>query len=187
MQEYLSVGCMVNTHGVKGEIKVNPATSDVSRFEYLYRILVDMSPAGAGKGDKQSPDRNTPLKEFFVEGVRYHKNSVLLKLRHVDEMSAAEAMKGREIWVSRTDARKLDEDEWFICDLIGMTVREDGLALGKLTEVLETGSNDVYVVLTEAGKGKEILIPALKDVILKVDIEAGLMDVKLPEGLLDEV
>ena len=189
MQDYLSVGCMVNTHGVKGEIKVNPATSDVSRFEYLYRILVDMSPAGVGKGDQKSPDKNTPLKEFFVEGVRYHKNSVLIKLRNVEDMSSAEAMKGREIWVSRADARQLDKDEWFVCDLLGMTVREDGVVLGKLTDVLETGSNDVYVVQPEGpnGKGKEILIPALKDVILTVDIEAGFMDVKLPEGLLDEV
>lgn len=183
MQEYLSVGSMINTHGVRGEIRVSPSTSDVSRFEYLYRILVDMSAAGAGKGDRTSPAAGTPLKEYFVEGVRTHKNYVLLKLRGVDDMTAAETFKGREIWVAREDARKLDEDEWFICDIIGLAVFEEGTLLGKITDVLQTGSNDVYVTADETGK--EILIPALKDVILTVDIPGGRMDVKLPEGLLD--
>lgn len=185
MQEYLSVGCMINTHGIKGEIKVNPSTSDISRFEYLYRVQIDMSPAGAGKGDQASPDKNTPLKEFFVEGVRFHKTNVLLKLRGVDNLSDAEAFKGREIWIAREDARQLDDDEWFICDLVGLQVREDGIEMGKLTDVIQTGSNDVYIV--RDAKGKEILIPSLKNVILNVDIAGGTMDVKLPEGLLDEV
>lgn len=183
MQDYLSVGTMVNTHGVRGEIKVTPATSDVSRFEYLLRMFVDMSPSGVGRGDKVSPDMKTPLREYFVEGVRYHKNSVLLKLRGVDDLTAAEAFKGREIWVSREDARELDEDEWFICDLLGMEVLEEGVLLGKLVDVLQTGSNDVYVTRDEAGR--EILIPALHDVILTVDLEAKRMTVKLPDGLLD--
>lgn len=185
MQQFLSVGTMINTHGIKGEIKVTPSTSDVSRFEYLYRILIDLSPAAAGKGDAVAPTSAAGLKEYFVEGMRYHKNLVLLKLRGIDDMTAAEAFKGREIWVPREEARKLDEDEWFICDLIGLQVSEDGVSLGKLTEVLQTGSNDVYVV--QNGPGKEILIPALQDVILTVDLEAGIMTVKLPEGLLDEV
>jgi len=183
MQEYLSVGCMINTHGVRGEIKVSPSTSDVSRFEYLYRILVDMSPSAAGKGDQKAPDAGTPLKEYFVEGVRAHKNHILIKLRGIDDMTSAEALKGREIWVPRAEARKLDEDEWFICDILGISVYEEGRLLGKITDVLQTGSNDVYVTADEAGH--EILIPALKDVILTVDIPGGRMDVKLPEGLLD--
>lgn len=183
MQEYLSVGTIINTHGVRGEVKVSPSTSDVARFEYLLRFFVDMSPAGAGKGDAVAPNKNTPLKEFFVESIRYHKNHVLLKLRGVDDMTAGEALKGREIWVPREDARELEEDEWFICDMLGMEVREDGVLLGKLVDVLETGSNDVYVTRDEAGH--EILIPALKDIILTVDIEAGVMTVKLPEGLRD--
>lgn len=185
MQSYLSVGTMVNTHGVRGEIKVLPSTSDVSRFEYLLRFFVDMSGAGVGKGDLIAPDKNTPLKEFFVESVRYHKNGVLMKLRGVDDMTAAESLKGREIWIPREEARQLDKDEWFICDILGMDVQEDGISLGKLVDVLQTGSNDVYV--TRDDKKREILIPALKDVILSVDIEAGIITVKLPEGLLDEV
>ncbi len=183
MQEYLSVGTIINTHGVRGEVKVSPSTSDASRFEYLLRFFVDMSPAGAGRGDAVAPTKNTPLKEFFVEGTRYHKNHVLLKLRGVDDMSGAEALKGREMWIPREEARELEEDEWFICDLLGMEVREDGVLLGKLVDVLQTGSNDVYV--TRDDKGREILIPALKDVILTVDLEGGVMTVKLPDGLLD--
>ncbi len=185
MQEYLSVGCIVNTHGIRGELKVLPSTSDVDRFEYLYSFLVDTSPGSAGKGDRIAPDARTPLKEYKVESVRYHKNAVLLKLHGVDDMTSAEALKGREMWIPREEARELEEDEWFICDLIGMTVRENGFVLGTLTEVLETGSNDVYIV--KDAQNREILIPALKDVILDVDLEAKLMEVKLPEGLLDEV
>ena len=174
MLEYLSVGCMVNTHGIKGEIKVNPATSDVSRFEYLYRVLVDMSPAGVGKGDQKSPDKNTPLKEYFVEGVRYHKNSVLIKLRNVDDMSAAEAMKGREIWVSRADARQLDKDEWFVCDILGMTVREDGVVLGKLTDVLTLSTINTQIINTQIGdRGYALLIDSRGNVVARPGITAG--------------
>ncbi len=109
MQEYLSVGTIINTHGVRGEVKVSPSTSDASRFEYLLRFFVDMSPAGAGRGDAVAPPKHTPLKEFFVEGTRYHKNHVLLKLRGVDDMSGAEALKGREMWIPREEARELEK------------------------------------------------------------------------------
>lgn len=183
MQDYLSVGRMINIHGVKGEIKVFPSTSDVSRFDYLIRIFVDVSPSGAKSGDLSSPDKDTPLKEFFVESVRYHKTNVLLKLRGITDADAAEFFKGREIWIPREDARELDEDEWFICDLIGLKVFEAGQLLGTLIDVIQTGSNDVYVVKGE--DKKEILIPAITNVLLDVNLESGRIEVKLPEGLLD--
>lgn len=169
MEDYLSVGRIVNTHGVRGEVRVIPLTSDISRFEYLLFAFVIVD----GK-----------RKELRVTEVRYHKSFVLLKFNGIDTMDEAEKLKGCDLYVDRKNARPLEEDEFFICDLIGLEVFEEEQLLGKLTEVLETGSNDVYVV---KGREKDILIPALKSVVLDVDLENKKMQVKLPEGLLDEV
>ncbi len=179
MEDFLSVGRIINTHGIRGELKVSPSTSDVSRFEYLYHVFIDLSPTAVGRGDAKVPNASD-LKKYDVENTRFHQTAVLLTLHGVDTMSDAEKLKGRELWVSREDARELDEDEWFICDLIGLKVYEEDKLLGTLTAVIQTGSNDVYVV----GKN-EILIPAIQDVILTVDIAGGRVDVKLPAGLLD--
>jgi 16S rRNA processing protein RimM len=169
LEDYLSVGRIVNTHGVRGEVRVIPLTSDISRFEYLLFAFVIVD----GK-----------RKELRVTEVRYHKSFVLLKFNGIDTMDEAEKLKGCDLYVDRKNARSLEEDEFFICDLIGLEVFEEEQLLGKLTEVLETGSNDVYVVKS---REKEILIPALKSVVLDVDLENKKMQVKLPEGLLDEV
>ena len=169
-KEYMTVGTIVNTHGIKGEIRVMPMTSDSSRFDYLLYTVI----AVEGK-----------LKEFRVSSVRYHKQFVLLKLHGIDTVEDAEKLKGLELLVDRKNAKPLDEDEYFMCDLVGLKVYEEDKFLGELTDVLETGSNDVYIV-TAADK-KELLIPALKSVILEVDLENSKMQVKLPEGLLDEV
>jgi 16S rRNA processing protein RimM len=170
LSDYLAVGKVVNTHGVRGELKVMPMTSDPSRFDYLLFVTAKYE----GKP-----------KEFRVTGARFHKNMVLLKLQGIDTMDEAEKLKGQELWVQRKHARPLEEDEFFICDLIGMDVYEEDNLLGTLTDVLETGSNDVYVVKRE-GK-KDLLLPALKSVVLKVDLDSKRMEVKVPEGLDDEV
>lgn len=170
MIEWLSVGKIINTHGVHGEVRVSPSTSDPNRFEYLYVAWLEIG------GVK---------KEFHIESVRYHKHLVLVKFRGIDDMTAAEALKGLELWVDRKNARKLEEDEFFICDLIGLSVYEGETCYGTIREVIQTGSNDVYWV--KDGKGFDVLIPALKAVVLYVDIAGGRMEVKLPEGLLDEI
>jgi 16S rRNA processing protein RimM len=167
--DFLTVGRIVNTHGVRGEIRVIPETSDISRFDYLLNAWID---TGGG------------MKEYRVTGVRYHKGFVLLKLRGIDDMTEAEKLKGHDLMVERRYARKLEEDEFFIADLIGISVYEGERLLGELTEVMETGSNDVYVVRSSDG---EILIPALKSVVQSVDLVGKRMSVTLPEGLLDEV
>ena len=169
-RDYLAVGKIVNTHGIRGELRVIPMTSDISRFDYLLYTWIRVD----GK-----------LKEYRVSKVRYHKQFVLVKLQGFDSMTDAEALKGCELLVDRQNARPLEEDEYFICDLIGMKVYEEDRLLGELTEVLETGSNDVYVVTGE--DKKEILVPALKQVVTLVDLKNKSMQVKLPEGLLDEV
>ncbi|NMA67111.1 MAG: 16S rRNA processing protein RimM [Clostridiaceae bacterium] len=170
MKEYLAIGKVVNTHGVKGEIRIIPLTSDLSRFDYLLFVNTEWE----GK-----------LKEFRVTSARFHKNFVLLKLKGIDTMDDAEKLKGQELLVERKHARKLEEDEYFICDIIGLEVFEDDVYLGVITDVLQTGGNDVYVVNNKETK-KEILIPAIKSVVLEVDLENKRMKVKLPEGL-DEI
>lgn len=169
MKDYLAVGKIVNTHGIKGELKITPLTSDISRFDYLLFASVKIDGA---------------MKELRVSSARYHKNFVLLKFSGIETLEEAEKLKGLDLWVDRQHARPLDEDEYFICDMIGLDVYEDDVLLGKLTEVIQTGSNDVYTVTSE---DREILLPALKSVVLSIDMEQRKMFVKIPEGLLDEI
>ncbi|NLU51684.1 MAG: 16S rRNA processing protein RimM [Clostridiaceae bacterium] len=171
MNDYLAVGKVVNTHGIKGELKVMPLTSDLSRFDYLKFVNVNL---------------DGELKEFRVTGARLHKNAVLIKLKGIDTMNDAEKFKGHDLWVERKHARILDEDEYFICDIIGLNVYEDNVFIGTVSDVLETGSNDVYVIKSDSGK-KDLLLPALKSVVLSIDIEGKRMDVKVPEGLRDDL
>ena len=168
MEGYLVVGKIVNTHGVNGELKVLPLTSDVSRFDYLKLAWIEE------KG------KHT---EHYVEKVRYHKNFVLLTLRGIDTLDKASLLKGCDLKVSRKYARPLEENEYFIVDLIGCIVYESNLILGKIIDVLQTSGNDVYV--TTGGKYGEILIPAVEHVVREVDIENKRVQVVLPEGLIE--
>ena len=169
MSEYLQVGKIVNTHGIKGEVKVVPLTDDPRRFEELNEVFV-------GTDNKKEV--------FNIESIKYSKNTVIIKFKESSDMNYAEKLKEMFIYVDRKKAVKLPEGRYFICDLIGMEVSElDGNKLGVLVDVLQTGSNDVYVVKND--ENKEILIPALKSVLKEVSVENKTMKVELPEGLLD--
>ncbi len=169
MEQFLRVGVISSTHGVRGEVKVYPTTDDPARFQQLQKVLLDTR------------------KEYLsleIDGVRFFKNLVILKFRGHDSIEAVERYKGMDLYVSREDAVPLAENENFIADLIGMEVRTDeGQTLGELSDVLETGANDVYVVKTP--EGKEILLPAIRDCILDVNVEEKRMLVHVLEGLLD--
>ena len=167
MEQMFTIGKIVNTHGVKGEVRVLPSTDDVKRFGKLKEVKVE----------------NRTMTTYEIETVRYHKNFVLLKFKCIDTMNEAELLKNSLLKIDRKDALPLKKDEYYQCDLYGLRVVTDtGRDLGKLTDILMTGSNDVYVVRNEE---KEILIPAIKQCILKVDLEAGEMLVHLLEGLED--
>ncbi|MCL2169040.1 MAG: ribosome maturation factor RimM [Defluviitaleaceae bacterium] len=166
--DYFDIGKIVNTVGVKGEIRVFPTTDDMKRFSKLAQITV-VCPEG-----KQ--------RVFPVQKVRYHRNLVMLTLEGVSSMEAAAQLKGSTIVVSRADALPLSDGEFYVPDLLGLAVRADGRDLGVLTDVLYTGANDVYVV--KPPEGKDILLPAIKQCILNVDLESRTMDVHLLEGLL---
>ncbi len=169
MEQTFRVGVITSTHGLRGEVKVFPTTDDAQRFRQLKDVLLDT-------GREQKP--------LEVEQVRFFKNMVIVKFKGIDRIEDIEAYKGRDLLVTRENAVELGPDENFIADLIGLdVVTDEGARLGELTDVLQTGANDVYVVKTETGK--ELLLPAIRDCVLDVDLEAGRITVHVLDGLLD--
>lgn len=167
--QYLEIGKIVNIHGIKGELKVMPLTDKMERFLQLKWVF-------AGKGSS--------IRKYDVEGVKFFKNWVFLKLKGIDDANAAEKMRDYILSVDRQNAVKLPENSFFICDIIGCAVlKQDGRKIGEVKDVLKTGSNDVYVV--DCGEGREILVPALKSVVTDISIEEKRMVVSLPEGLVE--
>ncbi len=167
LQEYFEIGQIVNTYGIKGFVKVVPFTDDVKRFENLKNIYIDY------KGN---------LILMTIEEVAYNKNNVLLKFKELPDINMVEKYKGCFIKIKRSDAVKLPKDSYFIADLIGIEVQtEEGRILGKVDDIFKTGSNDVYVIKDELGK--QILLPAIKDVIKNIDVENKKMIVNLIKGL----
>jgi len=169
MENYLRVGVITSPHGVRGEVKVFPTTDDANRFKKLKKVLLD-----TGKG-------NVPLE---IEHVKFFKNMVILKFKGVDTMNQVEPWRQKDLLIERGQAVKLDADENFIVDLIGLkVVTDEGKELGVMTDVMQTGANDVYCVKT--ADGREILLPAIKDCIRNVDLEKQEMLVHVLDGLLD--
>lgn len=168
MDDKLRVGVISSTHGIKGEVKVFPTTDEPTRFKKLKQVILDT-------GKEESI--------LTIEGVKFFKQFVILKFEGIDNINDVEKYKGKELYVTRENAQRLGKNEYFIGDLIGMTVIEDtGRNLGILEEVLLTGANDVYQVRMESDE--ELLIPAIKQCILSVDMEKKEMTVHLLEGLL---
>ena len=169
MQDLLQVGVISSTHGIAGEVKVFPTTDDIARFDYLKEVILD-----TGK------EKLT----FTVSGVKYFKNMVILKFKGIDNINDVEKYRGCSLWVTRENAVELKEDEYFICDLIGLNViTDEGEALGELIDVIQTGANDVYSVRTK--DGREVLLPAIEQCVLSVNIEENTMTVHVMDGLLD--
>lgn len=171
MADNFVIGKIVNTQGIKGEVRVIPETDDITRFELLDSVLIL---------------RRGTLEEKEIQSVRYHKQFVLLKLKGVDDMTAAEGYKNCEIQIPAEKALPCGEDEYYIRDLYGMDVYTDeGELLGSLSDILFTGANDVYVVKSVNPQQKDILLPAIKQCILKVNVAEKKMVVKVPEGLIE--
>jgi 16S rRNA processing protein RimM len=170
MDNLLEIGQIVNSYGIKGFLKVVPFTDNVKRYDDLKTIYIE---------------KNKKLKEMEIEEVKYHKNLVLLKLKGIDDINQTLEFKNCYIKIDRKDAVELPEDTYFIVDLIGLEViTDEGETLGKLIDVFPTGSNDVYVVKNELGK--QTLLPAIGDVIKKVDIQNKKMIVHLIERFSSE-
>ncbi len=168
MNDFLEIGQIVNSYGIKGFFKVVPFTDDITRFDNLKNIYIE---------------KNKQLEKKEIEEVKYHKNLVLLKIKGIDDINETEQYKNCYLKIDRENAVKLPEDTYFITDIIGIQVfTEEGEFLGNITDVFPTGSNDVYVIKDELGK--QILLPAIAEVIKKVDVIAKKMTVKLITGLI---
>ena len=167
MQKRLEIGQIVNTFGIKGEVKVKPFTDDINRFDELKKVYVKTK---------------TGIKQYKIENVKYHKNMVLLKLEGINRIEDAELLRNLFLEIDREDAIPLEEGTYFIADLIGLEVYTDeGKSLGKVEGIYNTGSNDIYVVKDELGK--QILLPGIKEVIKEVKLDEKII-VHLLQGLV---
>lgn len=168
MKEYLEIGQIVNTNGLKGMLKIKPFTDDITRFENLEIIYIQ-------KGQE--------LIAKNIEEVKYVKNMVLLKLEGIDNIEEAEKYRNMYIKIDKEDIGDIPEDSYLVVDMLKCNVyTEENEMLGKMVDILSTGSNDVYVVRT--AEGKEILLPAIKDVIKEIDIQNKKIIVNLMDGLI---
>lgn len=169
MEELLQVGVIASTHGIRGEVKVFPTTDDPQRFKRLKEVLLDT-------GKERIP--------LGIESVKFFKQFVILKFKGFDNINDIEKYRQKSLYVTRANAVHLGQDEYFIADLTGLRVRdEDGTQIGVLQSVLETGANDVYVIALD--DGRELLLPAIKQCVLEVDVAAGYIRIHILDGLLD--
>ncbi|MDE6313995.1 MAG: ribosome maturation factor RimM [Lachnospiraceae bacterium] len=169
MEKMLQVGAITSTHGIRGEVKVFPTTDDVNRFKKLKEVVLDT-------GKEQLT--------LEIQGVKFFKQFVILKFKGYDSINDIEKYKGKNLYVTREHAVKLEKDEYFIADIVGSVVEdEEGKVLGNLKDVMQTGANDVYIVENEAGQ--ELLFPVIKQCVLNVDVEQQRITVHVMPGLLD--
>lgn len=188
MEDFFQVGIITSAHGVRGEVKVYPTTDDVRRFKRLKEVMLDTGARSLAEGPKgtapkaeDAPGRNFPVLE--IESVKFFKQFAILKFKGIDSMEEAEKYRQTPLLVPRDKAVPLGRDEYYTADLMGLNVKdEDGRDIGVLREVLETGANDVYVI--DLNDGRELLLPAIRQCVLEVDVEAGFIRIHILEGLL---
>jgi len=164
MNEIFEIGKIINVHGIKGEVKIYPYTDNVELFSNLQYLIFN---------NKQNK----------IISTRIHKKMVLALFEDINDRNEAEKLINIPVFINRKDATPLEEGTHYIQDLIGCIIYENNNILGEMVDIIKTGSNDVYVVKT---KKNDILIPALKSVVKKIDIDNKKIDVILPEGLIDD-
>ena len=168
MEDVFQVGVISSTHGIAGEVKVFPTTDDMNRFKKLKEVILDTG-------------KETQL--LHIQRVRFFKNMVIVKFKEFRSINDVERLRGKSLYVTRENAVPLEEDEYFVADMIGMKViTEDGTEFGTLSDVMETGANDVYVI--DSKEHGEVLMPAIKECVLNVDMESGIITVHLMNGLI---
>ena len=168
MQEFLEIGQIVNTFGIKGMVKVKPFTDDITRFDDLEKVYVES---------------NKNKKEYEIEEVKYHKDMVLIKFRGVDKVEEAEILRNSYLKVNRNDEPNLEDGTYYIVDLLGLDVYSDeGNLLGKVEDIFNNGSCDIYAIKDELGK--QLLLPAISDVIKEINLEEKRIVVHILKGLI---
>ena len=161
------IGIIVKPQGIKGEVKVKPVSPDPDRFYDLEKVNIGLK----------------KIQTYSIENIRISNSFVFLKLAQIDSRNDAELLRGKEILISEDQLIDLDEGEYFVHDLIGcQIISEDGLIIGEISDIIQNSSNDIYLVKNQ--KGHEYLIPAIADVIQKVDIQAKQITIHVLDGLL---
>jgi 16S rRNA processing protein RimM len=165
-KEYLEAGKIVTTHGIRGEVKIMPYTDTPDLLAEFDRLFI-----GRNKD------------EVIITRSRVFKNTVIAKIEGVDTPEAAEKLRNKILYMHRDDL-ELDEDTYFIQDLIGVEVRDADTdeVYGTIADVMQTGANDVYVI---KGEKREYLVPAIADVVVSTDIDSNIMTIRPLEGLFD--
>jgi len=164
---YVKIGIIVNTHGIKGDVKVKNFTDDIDRFEELDYIFIEAE----GK-----------MKKLHIEGIRYAKSLAIIKFENYNDINDIEHFKGKDIYIEKLQLRELPQDTYHVFDLIGLDVNENGKHIGKLVDVNQNAYQDIYMVKT--GDGEIIQIPAVKSFVKSIDLEKGIMEVELIEGMI---
>lgn len=167
MEQFLQVGVISSTHGIRGEVKVFPTTDDAARFKKLKKVLLDTGKERLG---------------LEVQSVKFFKQFVILKFKGIDNINDIEKYKGKSLLVPREDAVPLGDDEYYIADLIGMEVFAGDERFGVIKDVMETRANEVYII--DSDKHGEVLVPAIRQCILDVDVENKKMQIRLMDGLI---
>lgn len=169
MDDLLRIGVITTTHGVRGEVKVFPTTDDARRFDDCDEVIL------VTKEEQMT---------LHVERVRYFKNLVIVKFKEFNDINQVETFRKCDIMVTREHAVSLEEGEFFLCDIIGAkVVEEDDTPIGTVTDVMETGANNVFVIQTE--EGKEVLFPSIPECIRKVDVENQIVVAHIMPGLME--
>ena len=168
MTNYLEIGQIVNTFGIKGMVKVKPFTDNIERFSNLEKIYIK---------------NKSGQTEYKIQEVKYHKNMVLIKFEGIENPEQADLLRNSYLIVDRETEEPLEAGRYYIVDMIGLDVfTDDNEYLGKLEDIYNTGSNDIYVVKNELGK--QVLLPAIEDVIKNIDMDNKKVIVHLIPGLV---
>ncbi len=163
----IEIGEVVNTHGIRGEIKLNPWTDSLDALEDYDTFYMK---------------RGNDTVILRAQSVRIHKNCAIIKIKGVDDMTTAETFRGKTLFVERDE--KLPEGRYYIADLIGLTVMTDDGTFGVVKDVFQTGANDVYEVKQE--NGKMVYLPAISQVVQEINVAEGFIKVVIPDGLLED-
>ena len=165
---YIKIGVIVNTHGIRGEVKIKHFSDSADRFETLGHVFV-------GEGSVKE--------RLDIEGIRYVKATVLLKFEGLDDLNAVEPMKGKDVFIEKAQLRDLPEGTYHVFELLGLEVFEKGARVGEVVDVDQNAYQDLYVVRTKTGK--TVRIPAVKAFVKGIDLKNRRMEVELIEGMLE--
>lgn len=169
MEQYIKIGQIINTHGHKGEVKIFPLTDEPKRFLDLEHAYI-----------KGNDDQYT---EYRISRARLHQNMAILQFIEVADMNSAEQLKGHYLELPQDELRPLPEGHYYIFQIVGLAVYEGEQLLGRVVDVIKSPASDLY--LTDTSAGKKFYIPAVKEIVQKIDLAAGRIEVKLPPGLMD--